>query len=115
MLPASITTGCNHAGSTLRCAALRWCKHMPMSCAANALLGAQAGHLRDLSIRGKPKSAAAACASAALATPRKSATGTPAAAKCSFCSSLSCRPGRARVSGPVRQPRAEETFCYVSE
>lgn len=57
-------------------------------------------HRRDLSIRGKLKSAAAASASATLATPRKSATGTPAAAKCSFCSSLSC--ARATTQQPVQ-------------
>jgi hypothetical protein len=40
-------------------------------------------------MKGKPNSAAAAARSPAFSTPRKSATGTPAAAKNCFCRSLS--------------------------
>lgn len=48
-------------------------------------------HLLLLSMRGKPKSAAAAWRADSLLTSAKGATGTPAAAKWCFWACLSCR------------------------
>lgn len=61
-----------------------------------------AAHVRDLSMRGHPKSSPACSNSVSFATPRKLAVATPAATKCSFCLCLSCIPSNRSFSCPFR-------------